>query len=782
MNAHALAEKVRGAQKSGNGHLGFCPAHDDREHRSLSFRDTDGKVLMKCHAGCTVEAIVAALGLTMRDLFHDADEQEAGATRRIEHIFDYLDENGHLLFQVVREKPKKFRQRQPDGAGGWIWNAKGVRRVPYNLPAILEFPNKTTIFHEGEKAVEAAVAAGLPGIHTTTAGGASNWKQTDLSVCAGRNTVICPDNDAPGEKYASGIAERLHGIAATVKILRWPSVPEHGDCVEWLDRGGTPADFQGLCDTAPLYTRGPSSAESDKPELNCDEGDLDELTKEAWKIIAARNSPPVIFKRGNSLVRVEEDSRGVVLAELTEVRGRYEVARLARCQKTKSTMFGAGKLEDCKPPMDLIRNLLATPTQAIPLPELRSVIEVPVVSASGKIVSTPGYDAESKLLYRPYDPAANISTPVKSTQKDVQNARSVIDDLFTDFPFASEADRTHAVGLLLLPFVRQYIKGPAPMHLVEAPEAGSGKGLLVHTALCPAVGVNIGVIADARDDDEMRKRITARMVEGCPVTLLDNLNRPLTSGALAAALTAPRWDDRRLGTLEVIRVPITTLWVVTGNNPVMSLELARRAVRVRLDPKIDRPWLRNGWRHSNLLQFVREKRAEFIAAALTLARAWLDAGEPAPSAQPLGSFEDWTRVIGGIVQHAGYEDFMGNANELYEVADSDGATWRTFTTIWWEVHRDQAVTAKDLFNIATDLDGLNLGKSASERGQRTALGAQLRKRRDQVIGNFRIESAGIEHNAALWRLRQINKPATPPFVPSPPPSSADELLFEEETC
>ncbi|MCS6305995.1 MAG: hypothetical protein H8K07_20370 [Nitrospira sp.] len=190
----------------------------------------------------------------MRDLFDENDGEEVNPGRRIECEYDYVDENGVLVFQVVRFEPKDFRQRRPDGKGGWIWNVNGVQRTPYRLTDIKASPDKTINFHEGEKAVEAAIKAGLPGIHTTTAGGASNWHLTDLSICRGRKIVIFPDNDASGEKYATGLAAHLVKIAATVKIVRLPDVPTHGDAVEWIDLGGTPSEFQALCDVAPLFT------------------------------------------------------------------------------------------------------------------------------------------------------------------------------------------------------------------------------------------------------------------------------------------------------------------------------------------------------------------------------------------------------------------------------------------------------------------------------------------------------------------------------------------------
>ena len=73
-----------------------------------------------------------------------------------EEAYDYRDAQGHLVYQVVRRFPKSFRQRRPDGRGGWIWNLDGVARVLYRLPELLKAaPHATIYIVEGEKDVDA---------------------------------------------------------------------------------------------------------------------------------------------------------------------------------------------------------------------------------------------------------------------------------------------------------------------------------------------------------------------------------------------------------------------------------------------------------------------------------------------------------------------------------------------------------------------------------------------------------------------------------------------------
>ena len=135
----------------------------------------------------------------------------------------------------------------------------------------------------------------------------------------------------------------------------------------------------------------------------------------------------------------------------------------------------------------------------------------------------------------------------------------------------------------MVTLVRPVIDGPTPLYLIEAPIQGTGKGLLAQCIAIIATGGPVAVMTEARDDDEWRKRITAKLREAPPIVLLDNIKRKLDSGSLSSALTEPIWGDRELGSNRMIRVPITCGWFATANNPTFSGELARRIVRIRMD-------------------------------------------------------------------------------------------------------------------------------------------------------------------------------------------------------
>ena len=172
--------------------------------------------------------------------------------------YDYRDESRTLLYQSVRYEPKAFKQRRPASGGDWTWSLNGTRRVPYRLPELLDAdPERWVLLVEGEKDVDALIARGI--VATTNAGGAGKWSD-ELSVYLGeRRVAILPDNDAAGRKDAELKARSLAGIAAEVRVVTLPGLPEKGDVSDWLAAGGTVPDLQRLVRDAPAWTPRPET-------------------------------------------------------------------------------------------------------------------------------------------------------------------------------------------------------------------------------------------------------------------------------------------------------------------------------------------------------------------------------------------------------------------------------------------------------------------------------------------------------------------------------------------
>lgn len=479
------------------------------------------------------------------------------------------------------------------------------------------------------------------------------------------------------------------------------------------------------------------------PTIYADCQDLRVVTTPCWTAIVLANENPRFFRYMGTPSRLEwDDDENLAARELTQDRLRHELARVANWVSGKDA-------EPAKPPLDVVRDILATPNP--PLPVLQRITDVPVFAPDASLSTDPGYHAAGHTYLMPRKGLAIPDIPESPAHEDVEAAKDLILGMIRQFPFVEEADRAHAVALLILPFVRDLIEGATPNHMVEAPLPGSGKGLLADVLLIPACGRHIPSITEAGEDDEWRKRITAHLRAARTAILIDNITRPLNSGSLASALTQTLWEDRILGKSENQYFPIRCVWVTTANNPQMTTEIARRCVRIRLDAQVDRPWCRTGFDEKDLRTWAHSHRGELIGAALTLAQSWIAAGMPPPDVSPLGSYERWTTVIGGILQHAGIAGFLENLMNFYEAADVEGETWRQMVEAWWEKFGSEKVGANQLFELALEIDSLDLGKGG-ERSQKTTFGRRLAKQRDRVIGGRRIVTAGKSRRASQWML------------------------------
>lgn len=481
--------------------------------------------------------------------------------------------------------------------------------------------------------------------------------------------------------------------------------------------------------------------------------DVRALTADAWAaVIQANQRQPQFFRRGIP-VRLERGDRGEpIVRELDESRARHELRRVAHWFKQSTNeLTGQITRRIVDVPAAVASDFLATPNP--PLPVLERIVTVPVFAADGTLHDTPGYSSATRCYY---EPARGLVVPEVAevpSQDDIARAKALLlDDLLGDFAFVGDSDRAHAVALALLPFVRDLIEGPTPNHMVTAPTPGSGKGLLAEVALGIADAVP-RMIAEARDDDEWRKRITAALMDGHGAIVLDNVRNTLDSGALAMALTVRFWTDRILGRSETITLPVRCTWVTTANNPTTSTEIARRSIRIRLDPQIDQPWLREGFKYEDLRAWARDNRAALIWATLTLIRAWLATGRPRFQGRRLGSYESWSEVLGGILQTVGIPGFLGNLLDFYHEADQEGDKWRQLVTLWWEKHGNEPVTSGEP-PLALSVDGFDFG-DGSPRSMKIRFGLELTRQRDRVIGEYCITDAGTKQRAALWRLASV---------------------------
>ncbi|CAB4144152.1 Archaeal primase DnaG/twinkle, TOPRIM domain [uncultured Caudovirales phage] len=254
LTTESIARHLGGASKSGDNWSCRCPAHEDKR-ASLSIKEeSNGKLLVHCHAGCAQADVVAEL--KARGLWNTPKtvappdplpvQINLGQGKgQVVAEYNYTDEDGQLLYQAVRYEPKDFRQRAPINGSGWTWSIKGVRRVLYRLPEVLAAvaEGQTVYICEGEKDVEAARSLGL--VATCNAMGADNgsgnkWLAEFGELLRGANVVVVPDQDDPGIRHAEWVISTLQGKAQSVRVVN----PASGkDLADWIKAGATVDDI-----------------------------------------------------------------------------------------------------------------------------------------------------------------------------------------------------------------------------------------------------------------------------------------------------------------------------------------------------------------------------------------------------------------------------------------------------------------------------------------------------------------------------------------------------------
>jgi putative DNA primase/helicase len=233
---------------------GPCPIHQG-EDDNFAVKSETGEWF--CHSVCgrggslidlEMELSGADFKVALAEIFRvvgraqtvNGGRRRAGPSRFVRE-YGYTDEGGQLLFAVVRMDPKAFKQRRPNGKGGWIWNTKGIRLVLYRLAQLVKRGTETIFICEGERDVESLEGLGL--LASCNPMGAGKWRTEYSETIRDRSVMILPDNDIPGRMHAATVAADLMRVRCEVRIIE---VPKGKDVSDWLKAGGTVEELRTL--------------------------------------------------------------------------------------------------------------------------------------------------------------------------------------------------------------------------------------------------------------------------------------------------------------------------------------------------------------------------------------------------------------------------------------------------------------------------------------------------------------------------------------------------------
>ncbi len=495
---------------------------------------------------------------------------------------------------------------------------------------------------------------------------------------------------------------------------------------------------------------------ADRPEIDTGNLGLAEMSDAAWRALDLANDPPRVYRYGTALAWLAEDPAGRPQIEvLGQDHVRHHLAQVATFTRWTAAPGRAPQAKPAFPPKALAADLLAVPRHT--LPRLVRLVRMPVFTAQGRLLTEPGYDAASGLYVAP---PAGLTIPAIAeapTLEDLAQARALLlNELLIDFPFVTAADRAHAVALLMTPLLRECVPGDVPLFVISKSTPRTGAGLLVKVVSIVQDGAPVAPRTVSRDEEEMRKRLTAFLLPSPALVLLDNLHGRLDSAALAAILTSGGvWRDRVLGHTQEAAVPVRTCFVVTGNNPALSGEIAGRSVLIRLDAKLEDPSTRTGFLHPQLEAWTSEHRGRLLAAALTLAQGWVAAGRPRDKTVVFGGFQEWAETLGGLMTLVGIPGFLANRYQLFQQADEDTASIKGFLADWLTLYGMTPVATKELLAVAKN-HPLNIS-SKTDQGMLVRLGRLIGGIVDRRYtlgedGGVAVRRVGNKPGGVAWRL------------------------------
>lgn len=389
------------------------------------------------------------------------------------------------------------------------------------------------------------------------------------------------------------------------------------------------------------------------------------------------------------------------------------------------------------------------------LPVTPTIRRAPTMARDGEILDRNGWFGDVLVDLGDLTPPV---VPLDPTTEEIVAARDLIlGDVVGDFPFddgdddgalgESKASRANAVGMLITQFARDLFDGPSPLFTIVKPSPGVGGTLLAETAQRLFDGHASATTPNTRNEEEMQKHMVAAAMSDDSFLFFDNVTE-FNSETLKRSTTAEMIGGRVLGLSKTISRPNHFLWQLTGINPRLGPEMARRAVFINLNSRVEDNSARN-YRHDDFKGWLGENRSRIIGAILTLIRAWWVKGAK-PGKAKLASFESWSGVIGGILETVGIEGFL--SNPLAPSADREGAQVKAFMSAWWKVWKEADTTEATAFDYA-DGAGFVTGVGDDRRRSFGEMLDGLRGRVFDLSGDRVMFGVGNEG----WRLVHLCK-------------------------
>jgi hypothetical protein len=484
------------------------------------------------------------------------------------------------------------------------------------------------------------------------------------------------------EKYPNGVAAKYAGrLGEEIKrsyakiAASAPSPAVGGGAGSGGGGGGSTSATPGATSPPPR----PQSRLHVLPTIQLRGGQLPKAVAETEQALLAAGVD--VFSRAGSLVypvgefATAADGSKILMARLsvfTPDSFTEPVAEAAIYQRYSKRLKS---WVDADPPVQLVRMVLARERKR-GFPRVSGIITTPTLRADGSLLANPGYDPRSELYLWLEFQLPPI--PPSPTREQALEALTALKGLFEEFSFQGRAlDLAVALSGLLTALLRGSLP-TSPIYLIRAGTPGTGKSYLVDVIATIATGRLCPVITASRSAEDTEKRIGAVLLSGSPIVSLDNVTHDLEGDLLCQMTERPIVRIRILGRSEMPDCECRTAVFATGNNVTFVGDMVRRGLVCDLGALEERPELRLFRR--DVLTYAQNNRARYVAAALTVTRAYLAAGAPRVCG-PFGSYDAWSRMVRSPLVWLGESDPVLSMEKTRE-EDPELASMCEFFELW----------------------------------------------------------------------------------------------------
>ena len=484
------------------------------------------------------------------------------------------------------------------------------------------------------------------------------------------------------------------------------------------------------------------------------------------------NEPPFLFEKDDEIVQIVPDKSPELPKKIKALSEDAFLSKLDALIEFKE--YKKGEWKPTQPPKYVVKSLRAD-LSLLNLPILERVVTLPQMAPNGHVCDEPGYDPVTRTYYSPLPGLVMPKLPDLVSPEDVEKAKSLVHEILTDYQFAEDglnwygepcsASYANAFASICQGPARSQMRGKyvTPLQIVQAPLPSSGKSKLCRCTLWAATGQQYSNITPMGKDQhkETDNQVITALDAAGEAIYFDNVeNDQLNHPIFKKWKTEPYYSGRIMRQHSQITLRNDKISAASINNGTLDYEMARRTYTVNIGKRPEG----YQWRHHDLDGWVQSNLHHLAWATRVIVRGWIQAGRPLWREQrpdmcagrdgaraTVDSFEEWGRVMGGIMDFLGIHGFYTNQNDA--VAESDvysgeadeffSALWRQFGTKRF-TGGDAALLLDGEFGKPQYLlNSVNLksGESLSSRAAASAVGRWLSKHRNQTRRRVTLKKA-----------------------------------------